>query len=91
MKPSPVSIVLFAVVFAVLLLSLLQALFTNLGNVLAVVPIPNVKSDVDLGKDYLKTISDWLFSVLTHPLGIVILAAISLIAYAAEEAVRPRQ
>jgi len=91
MKPSPVAIVLFAVVFAVLLLPLLQALFTNIGNILAVVPMPNAKNDADLGKDYLKTLSDWLFSVLTNPIGIVILTAISLAAYAAEEAVKPRQ
>jgi len=90
-KPSPVAVMLFAIVFAVLLLPLLQALFTNLGNVVAAVPIPKAKSDVDLGKDYLKAISEWLFSVLTHPIGIVIIVAISLIAYAAEEAVKPRQ
>ena len=90
MKPSPVAIVLFAVVFAVLLLPLLQALFTNIGNTLAIVPIPNAKSEADLGKNNIKTLSDWLFSVLTNPLGIVILTAISLAAYAAVEAVKPR-
>jgi hypothetical protein len=90
MNISPVAVVLFAVAFAVLLLPLLQALFVNLGNALTVVPIPKVKTEADLDKEYLKVISDWLFSVLTNPHGLVILVALSLIAYAAAEAVRPR-
>jgi len=91
MRPSPVSIVLFVLVFAVFALPLLTALFTNIGNALAAIPIPQAKSEADLGKDALKTISDWIFTLLTNPLALAILVAISLVIYAAEQAVRPRQ
>jgi len=88
MRPSPVAIVLFAVVFAVLALPLLTAIFTNIGNVLAAVPIPQAKTEADLGKDALKTLSDWIFTLLTNPLALTILVAVSLVLYAAEQAVR---
>jgi len=88
MRPSPVAIVLFAVVFAVLALPLLTAVFTNIGNVLAAVPILQVKTEADLGKDALKTLSDWIFALLTNPLALTILVAVSLVLYAAEQAVR---
>ena len=91
MRLSPVSIVLFVLVFAVFALPLLTALFTNIGNALAAIPIPQAKSEADLGKDALKTISDWIFTLLTNPLALAILVAISLVIYAAEQAVRPRQ
>jgi len=92
MRPSPVAIVLFAVVFAVLALPLLTAVFTNIGNVLlAAVPIPQAKTEADLGKDALKTISDWIFALLTNPLALTILVAASLVLYAAEQAVKPKQ
>jgi len=91
MRPSPAAIVLFAVVFAVLALPLLTAVFTNIGNVLAAVPIPQAKTEADLGKDALKTISDWIFALLTNPLALTILVAASLVLYAAEQAVKPKQ
>jgi hypothetical protein len=91
MRPSPVAVVLFAVVFAVLALPLLTAVFTNIGNVLAAVPIPQAKTEADLGKDALKTMSDWIFALLTNPLALTILVAVSLVLYAAEQAVKPRQ
>ena len=91
MRPSPVAIVLFAVVFAVLALPLLTAVFTNIGNVLAAVSIPQAKTEADLGKGALKTISDWIFTLLTNPLALTILVAASLVLYAAEQAVKPRQ
>jgi len=88
MRPSPVAIVLFAVVFAVLALPLLTAIFTNIGNALAAVPIPQAKTEAGLGKDALKTLSDWIFALLTNPLALTILVAVSLVLYAAEQAVR---
>ena len=91
MRISPVSIVLFAVVFAVLTLPLLTAIFTNIGNVLAAVPIPQAKIEADLGKDALKAMSDWIFTLLTNPLALTILVAASLVLYAAEQAVKPKQ
>ncbi len=91
MRLSPVAVVLFALVFAVVALPLLTALFTNVGNVLAVISIPQAKTEADLGRDALKTMSDWLFTLLTNPLALTILVALSLILYAAEQAVRPRQ
>ncbi len=90
MRPSPVSVVLFALVFAVIALPLFTALFTNVGNVLAAVPIPQAKTEADLGKSALKTMSDWLFALLTNPLALTILVAFSIIMYAATQAVRPR-
>jgi len=91
MKPSPVAVVLFVLVFAVIALPLLTALFTNVGNILAAVPIPQAKTEADLGKGALKTLSDWIFALLTNPLALTIFVAISLIAYAAEQAVKPKQ
>jgi hypothetical protein len=91
MRLSPVAVVLFAIVFAVIALPLFTALFTNVGNVIAAVPIPQAKTEADLGKSALKTLSDWIFTLLTNPLALTILVAISLITYAATEAVRPRQ
>jgi hypothetical protein len=91
MRPSPVAVVLFAVVFAVLALPLLTAIFTNIGNVLAAVPIPQAKTEADLGKGALKTLSDWIFTLLTNPLALTILVAVSLVLYAAEQAVKPKQ
>ena len=91
MRLSPVSMVLFVLVLTVFALPLLTALFTNIGNALAAIPIPQAKSEADLGKDALKTISDWIFTLLTNPLALAILVAISLVIYAAEQAVRPRQ
>ena len=88
MRISPVSVVLFAVVLAMLALPLLTAIFTNIGNVLAAVPIPQAKTEADLGKDALKTLSDWIFTLLTTPLALTILVAVSLVLYAAEQAVR---
>jgi hypothetical protein len=38
----------------------------------------------------LKAMSDWLFALLTNPLALTILVAISLVMYAAAQAVRPR-
>jgi hypothetical protein len=91
MRLSPVAVVLFALVFAVIALPLLTALFTNVGNAIAAIPIPQAKTEADLGKAALKTLSDWIFTLLTNPLALTILVAISLIAYAAEQAVKPRQ
>ncbi len=90
MRPSPVAVVLFALVFAVVALPLLTALFTNVGNVLAAVPIPQAKTEADLGKGALKTMSDWIFTLLTNPLALTVLVAFSLILYAATQAVKPR-
>jgi hypothetical protein len=91
MRYSPISIVLFAVVFAVIALPLLSAFFVNVGNVLAIIPIPQAKTETDLGKDALKTMSDWIFTLLTNPLALTIFVAISLVLYAAQQAVKPRQ
>jgi len=88
MRYSPVTIVLFALVFTVIALPLLTAIFTNAGNVLAVVPIPQAKTEADLGKDTLKTISDWVFTLLANPFALIILVAISFVLYAAEQGVR---
>jgi hypothetical protein len=88
MRISPVAVVLFAVVLAVFMLPLLTAFFTNVGNVLAAVPIPQAKTEADLGKGALKTLSDWIFALLTNPLAVTILVAVSLALYAAEQAVR---
>jgi hypothetical protein len=88
MRPSPVSIILFTIVFAVIALPLLTALFTNAANVLAVIPTPQAKTEADLGKDILKIMFDWIFILLTNPLALIILVAISLVLYAAEQAVR---
>ena len=88
MRYSPVTIVLFALIFAVIALPLLTALFTNAGNVLTAVPIPEAKTEADLGKDTLKTMSDWAFTLLTNPLTLTILVAISFVLYAAEQGVR---
>jgi hypothetical protein len=90
MRPSPVAIVLFAVVFAVLLYPLLQALLINIQSGLASVPQIDARSDVDLGRGHLKTLSDWLFAVLTSPMGLIILVALGLTTYAAAQAVKPR-
>jgi hypothetical protein len=89
MRYSPVVVVLFAIVFAVIALPLLTVFFTNIGNVLAAVPIPQAKTEADLGKDALKAMSDWLFALLTNPLALTVLVAISLVMYAAAQAVRP--
>ena len=89
MRYSPVVVVLFAIVFAVIALPLLTAFFINIGNVLAAVPIPQAKTEADLGKDALKAMSDWLFALLTNPLALTVLVAISLVMYAAAQAVRP--
>jgi hypothetical protein len=91
MRISPVAIVLFAIVFAVVMLPLLTAFFTNVGNALAAVPIPQAKTEADLGKGALKTLSDWIFALLTNPLALTILVAVSLVLYAAEQAVRRQQ
>jgi hypothetical protein len=91
MRLSPVAVVLFAIVFAVIALPLLTAFFTNVGNALAIIPIPQAKTEADLGKGALKTMSDWIFTLLTNPLALTILAAISLVMYAAEQAVRRQQ
>jgi hypothetical protein len=91
MRISPVAVVLFAITFAVILLHPLTALFTNVGNVLAAVPIPQAKTEADLGRDALKAMSDWIFALLTNPFALTILIAISLVLYAATQAVRPRQ
>jgi hypothetical protein len=88
MRLSPVSIILFTIVFAVIALPLLTALFANAANVLAVIPIPQAKTEADLGRDTLKVMSDWIFILLTNPLALTILVAISLVLYAAEQAVR---
>jgi hypothetical protein len=88
MRISPVALVLFALVFAVIALPLLTALFANVGNALAAVPIPQAKTEADLGKGALKTMSDWIFALLTNPLALTILVAASLVLYAAEQAVR---
>ena len=90
MRISPAAIVLFAVVFAVIMLPLLTATFSNLGNVLAAVPIPQAKTEADLGKGALKTLSDWIFALLTNPLALTAIVAVSLVLYAAEQAVKPR-
>jgi len=90
MRPSPVAIVLSVLVFAVIALPLFTAFFTNVGNVLAAIPIPHAKTEADLGKEMLKAMSDWLFALLTNPLALTILVAISLVMYAAAQAVRPR-
>jgi hypothetical protein len=91
MRISPVAVVLFAIVFAVVMLPLLTAFFTNVGNALAAVPIPQAKTEADLGKGALKTLSDWIFALLTNPLALTILVAVSLVLYAAEQAVRRQQ
>jgi len=91
MRLSPVAVVLFAIVFAVVAMSLIAALFTNAANVLAAVPIPQAKTEADLGKGALKTLSDWIFALLTNPLALTILVAVSLVLYAAEQAVRRQQ
>jgi hypothetical protein len=88
MRPSPVTIVLFVLVFAAVALPLLTAYFTNVGNVLAAIPIPQAKTESDLGKDALKVMSDWIFALLTNPLALTILVAVSLVLYVAEQAVR---
>jgi len=88
MRFSPVSIILLVIVFAVIAMPLLSAFFTNVGNVLAAIPIPQAKTEADLGKGALKAISDWIFILLTNPLALTILVAISLVLYAAEQAVR---
>jgi hypothetical protein len=88
MRLSPVAVVLFAIIFAVIALPLLTALFTNVGNAIAIIPIPQAKTETDLGKTALKTMSDWIFTLLTNPLALTILVAISLVLYAAEQAVR---
>jgi len=91
MRLSPVAIVLSVLVFAVFAQPLLTALFTNIASVLAAIPIPQAKTEADLGKGALKAMSDWLFALLTNPLALTILVAISLVLYAAGQAVRPRQ
>jgi hypothetical protein len=91
MRISPVAIVLFAIVFAVIALPLLTALFVNVANVFAVIPIPQAKTEADLGKGALKALSDWIFALLTNPLALTILVAVSIALYAAEQAVKPRQ
>jgi HAMP domain-containing protein len=91
MRLSPVSIVLFAIVFAVIALPLLTAFFTNVANTLAIIPIPQAKTENDLGKTALKTMSDWIFSLLTNQLALTILVAISMELYAAEQAVKRQQ
>jgi hypothetical protein len=91
MRYSPAAIVLFALVFAVIALPLFTALFANAANVFAIIPIPQAKTEADLGKGALKAMSDWLFVLLTNPLALTILVAVSLVLYAAEQAVRPRQ
>ena len=91
MRLSPVSIVLLVLVLAVVALPLLAAFFTNVANVLAVVPIPQAKTEADLGKNSLKTMTDWIFTLLTNPLALTILVAISLVLYAAEQAVKRQQ
>jgi hypothetical protein len=91
MRLSPVAIVLSVLVFAVFAQPLLTALFTNIASVSAAIPIPQAKTEADLGKGALKAMSDWLFALLTNPLALTILVAISLVLYAAEQAVRPRQ
>jgi len=50
MRLSPVAVVLFAIVFAVVAMPLIAALFTNAANALAAVPIPQAKTETDLGK-----------------------------------------
>lgn len=91
MRPSPVTIILFIIVFAVVALPLLTAFFTNVANVFSVVPIPQAKTEADLGKGALKAMSDWIFTLLTNPLALTILVAISLVLYAAEQAVKRQQ
>jgi hypothetical protein len=91
MRLSPVAVVLFVLVLAVVALPLITALFTNVVNVLAIVPIPQAKTEADLGKGTLKTLSDWIFALLTNPLALTILVAITLVLYAAEQAVRRQQ
>jgi hypothetical protein len=91
MRFSPVAIVLFAIVFAVFALPLLVAFFTNVANVLAIIPIPQAKTEADLGKGMLKTMSDWIFTLLTNPLALTILVAITMVLYAAEQAVKRQQ
>jgi hypothetical protein len=88
MRLSPVAVVLFTIAFAVVSMPLLTALFTNIGNVLAAVPIPQAETEADLGKNMLKTMSDWIFMLLTNPLALVTLVATSIIIYAAEQGVR---
>jgi len=88
MRLSPVAVVLFTVAFAVVSMPLLTALFTNIGNALAAVPIPQAETEADLGKNMLKTMSDWIFMLLTNPLALVTLVATSIIIYAAEQGVR---
>jgi hypothetical protein len=90
MRLSPVAVVLFAIVFAVLTLPLLTAFFTNVANIIASVPVPKAKTEA-AGNDTLKTISDWIFTLLTNPLALIILVATSMVAYAAEQAVMRRQ
>ena len=91
MRPSPVTIILFVIVFAVVALPLLAAFFTNVANILAAVPIPQAKTEADLGKGALKAMSEWIFTLLTNPLALTILVAISLVLYAAEQAVKRQQ
>jgi hypothetical protein len=91
MRLYPISIVLFVLVFAVLALPLITALFTNIANVFAIVPIPQARTETDLGKGVLKSMSDWIFTLLTNPLALTILVAISLVLYAAEQAVARQQ
>jgi len=88
MRLSPVAVVLFTIAFAVVSMPLLTALFTNIGNALAAVPIPQAETEADLGKNMLKTMSDWIFMLLTNPLALVTLVATSIIIYAAEQGVR---
>lgn len=88
MRLSPVAVVLFTIAFAVVSMPLLTALFTNIGNALAAVPIPRAETEADLGKNMLKTMSDWIFMLLTNPLALVTLVATSIIIYAAEQGVR---
>jgi hypothetical protein len=90
MRYSPVAVVLFSLVFAVIALPLLTALFANAASALAMVSVPQAETEADLGKGELKAMSDWIFTLLTNPLALMILVAFSLIAYAAEQAVRSR-
>jgi hypothetical protein len=91
MRLSPVAVVLFTIVFAVFALPLLVALFTNAASIFSIIPIPQAKTEADLGKGALKTMSDWIFTLLTNPLALAILVAVSLVLYAAEQAVAKQQ
>jgi hypothetical protein len=90
MRYSPVAVVLFSLVFAVIALPLLTALFANAASALAMVSVPQAETEADLGKGELKAMSDWIFTLLTNPLALTILVALSLIAYAATQAVKSR-